>query len=422
MDPYIALKFVLLFGLFGLSAFFASSEASLFSLTTLHLHKMKEEGSRRLSAVRSLLQHPRRLLITIIVGNESVNVMISALTAAVFIHFLGDDGKWAAVAVLTPLLLVFGEALPKTMAKLRPISTSQRVAPLLSLFSAAIHPFVRILETLSEWIAGPLKAGGAEGRDALTEGELKVLVDAGHEEGALEKTHRDLIHRIFELGDRNVETIMTPRIDMFCLPLSIGMNDLKREILEGGYSRVPVYGTNRDDILGILYAKDLLQGLLEGEKEPTLPSLLRKPYFVPRERSAESLLRDFQIRKIHMAVVVDEYGGVAGLVTMEDILESLFGEIYDERDIREKLYHVIDDQNIIVSGRMPIGDFNDLTGAAVSSEDFETLGGFVFHLFGRLPVQGEEVLFGGMTFRVERMRGSGIWRIRVTLQREAEGS
>jgi putative hemolysin len=265
-------------------------------------------------------------------------------------------------------------------------------------------------------MTGPFKAGGPDGREGLMEDELRVLIDAGHEEGVLEKTHRDLIHRVFKLGDTDVEAIMTPRIDMFCLPLSLGMSDLKREILEGGYSRVPVYGTDRDDILGILYAKDLLQGLVGDEKEHTLMSLLRKPYFVPLERRADSLLKDFQIRKIHMAVVVDEYGGVAGLVTMEDILENLFGEIYDERDIREKLYHFIDDQNIIVSGRMPIEDFNALAGTAISSEDFETLGGFVFHLFGRLPVKGDEIRFEGMTFRVERMRGAGVWRIRVTMK------
>ena len=416
MDPYITFKLVLLFCFFVLSAFFASSEASLFSLTPLHLHKMKEEKSRYLSAVRKLLQYPRRLLITIIVGNESVNIMISAVTAAIFIHFLGDDGKWVAVAVLTPLLLVFGEAVPKTIAKIKPISTSQRVTPFLSAFATAAYPVVRTLEKLSEWMMGPFKAGGPDGREGLMEDELRVLIDAGHEEGVLEKTHRDLIHRVFELGDTDVEAIMTPRIDMFCLPFSLGMSDMKREILEGGYSRVPVYGTDRDDILGILYAKDLLQGLVGDEKEHTLMSLLRKPYFVPLERRADSLLKDFQIRKIHMAVVVDEYGWVAGLVTMEDILENLFGEIYDERDIREKLYHFIDDQNIIVSGRMPIEDFNALAGTAISSEDFETLGGFVFHLFGRLPVKGDEIRFEGMTFRVERMRGAGVWRIRVTMK------
>jgi CBS domain containing-hemolysin-like protein len=346
--------------------------------------------------------------------------MISALTAAIFINFMGDDGKWVAVAVLTPLLLVFGEAVPKTIAKIKPISISQRVTPFLSAFSTATYPIVRTLEKLSEWMTGPFRAGGPDGQEGLMEDELRVLIDAGHEEGVLEKTHRDMILSVFELGDTDVEAIMTPRIDMFCLPASLGMSDLKREILEGGYSRVPIYGTDRDDILGILYAKDLLQGLVENEKELTLMSLLRKPYFVPLEKRADSLLKDFQIRKIHMAVVVDEYGGVAGLVTMEDILENLFGEIYDERDIREKLYHFIDDQNIIVSGRMPIEDFNDLAGTGISSEDFETVGGFVFHLFGRLPVKGDEIRFEGMTFRVERMRGAGIWRIRVTMKKGAE--
>ena len=421
MDLYITFKFLLLFCLFLLSAFFALSEASLFSLTTLHLHKMKEEGSRRLVTVQNLLRYPRRLLITIIVGNESVNVMLSALTAALLIRFLGDEGKWVAVAALTPLLLVFGEAVPKTVAKIRPIPTAQRVAPFLSAFSAAAYPLVRSLEKLSGWMTGSDRAGGSKGREGLTEGEFRVLIDAGHEEGALEKTDRDLIHRVFELGDTDVETIMTPRIDMFCLPLSLGLKDLKKKVIEGGYSRVPVYGTDRDDILGILYAKDLLQGPLGDEKDVTLMSLLRKPYFVPLEKRADSLLRDFQIRKIHLAVVVDEYGGVAGLVTMEDILECLFGEIYDERDIQEKLYHVIDDHHVIVSGRMPVGDFNALMGTRISSEAFDTLGGFVFHLFGRLPSKGDEIGFDGMVLRVERMRGAGIWRIRVT-RTEREGA
>jgi putative hemolysin len=173
LDPYITFKLILLFCLFVLSAFFASSEASLFSLTPLHLHKMKEEKSQYLSAVRKLLQYPRRLLITIILGNESVNIMISALTAAIFIHFLGDDGKWVAVAVLTPLLLVFGEAVPKTIAKIKPISTSQRVTPFLSVFSTATYPVVRTLEELSEWMTGPFKASGPDGQEGLMEDELR---------------------------------------------------------------------------------------------------------------------------------------------------------------------------------------------------------------------------------------------------------
>ncbi len=414
MDPYSAIELILLLCLFAAAGFFSSSEASLFSLTPLHLQKMRIEKSKRLPAVQTLLQYPRRLLITIIAGSESVNVMISALAAAVFIRLLGDQGKWVSILVLTPLLLVFGEAVPKTIAKLNPIAVSQRITPLLAAFSKVFSPLVWVLDGFSGSLMGLFKGGEKAGRDGLTEEELRVLVDAGHKEGVLEKTHRDLIHRVFELGDISVEDIMTPRTDMFCLPLSLSPRDVKKEILRNGYSRVPVYGTDRDDVLGILYAKDLLQVFAKGEKNPSIWSLLRKPYFIPLEKRADSLLRDFQVRKIHLAVVVDEYGGVEGLVTMEDILESLFGDIYDERDRKENLYRVIDDRTIVASGRMPIDDFNAATGTNIPTEDFETIGGFVFHLIGRLPVKDEEVRFDGHVFRVERMRRARVWRVRVT--------
>ncbi len=413
MDPYLTFKLAVLFCLFAISGFFASAEASLFSLTPLHLHKMREDESPRLSVIRELLRYPRRLLITIIACNESVNIMISSLTALIFIRIFGDSGKWTAIAVLTPLFLVFCEAVPKTVAKINPIAISKVVSPLLLLFFRLLLPVSWVLEKVSGWLMGPFRPTEPSEGGELTEGELRVLIDAGHEDGVLQKPHRDLIHRVFELADTTVEEIMTPRIDMFCLPVSLTLDEMKKEILKSGYSRVPVYGVDRDDIIGILYAKDLLLATASGGRESDVRVLLRKPYFVPMEKEADSLLKDFQVRKIHMAIVVDEYGGVAGLVTMEDILESLFGDIYDERDTKERHYRVIDGQTVVVSGRMPIEEFNALTGMNIPSEDFDTVGGFVLHLFGRLPSRGEEVHYDGIVFRVERMRGASIWRVRV---------
>jgi len=420
LDPYLTFKLAVLFFLFVVSGFFASAEASLFSLTPLHLHKIRGEESPRLSTIRELLRYPRRLLITIIACNESVNIMISSLTAVIFINLFGDQGKWTAIAVLTPLFLVFCEAVPKTVAKTNPIAISQAVSPLLVLFFRLLLPVSWVLDKVSGWLTGPFQPSEPLGKDELTEGELRVLVDVGHEEGVLQKPHRDLIHRVFELADTTVEEIMTPRIDMFCLPVSLTLDEMKKEILRSGYSRVPVYGMDRDDILGILYAKDLLLAMASGRWEADARELLRKPYFVPMEKEADSLLKDFQVRKIHMAIVVDEYGGVAGLVTMEDILESLFGDIYDERDIKERYYRVLDGQTLVASGRMPIEEFNALTGMNIPSEDFDTVGGFVLHLFGRLPSRGEDVRYDGAVFRVERMRGASIWRVRVTREEVKE--
>lgn len=419
MDPYITGKLVLLFFLFLFSGFLASSEAALFSLTSLHLHKMREENSPFHQSVQRLIQYPKRLLITIIVANETVNILMSSVMAGVCIYIWGDSGKWAAIAVTTPALLVFGETIPKTLAKISPIRFSSLVAPPLTLIYRLEKPVVAFFDGVSGRIIRMLGLGERESR-GLLESEFRTLVDVGLEEGILEKSQRDLIHRVFELGDTRVADIMTPRVDMFCIPLDTPAGQLKEKIVRHAYSRIPVYKSNPDDITGVLYAKDLLAGLSQGIDLSGITPLLRKPYFVPQERSAESLLKDFQKRKMHMAVVVDEYGGIAGLVTMEDILESLFGDIYDERDTRESLFHRVDDRTIIVSGGMSVEDFNTLADSAVSTKDFDTVGGYVFHLFGRLPAKGEMISSDGLVFRVERLAKARILRIRVTMQEKKE--
>lgn len=420
MDPYITGKLVLLVLLFLFSAFFATSEAALFSLTSLHLHKMREENSPFLNFVEKLLRYPKRLLITIIVGNETVNILMSSLMGGIFIYLLGDRGKWAAIAVTTPALLILGETIPKTVAKINPIRFSSIVSPLMSLIYRIEKPLVLFLDGLSGRIIRVMGMGKEESR-GLLESDFRTLVDAGLEEGVLERPQRDLIHRIFELADTPVADIMTPRVDIFRLPLSMPMEQMKEEIIRYAYSRVPVYSGKPDNIIGVIYAKDLLAGLSQGKEFASVAPLLRKPYFVPLERTADSLLKDFQRQKMHLAVVVDEYGGIAGLVTMEDILESLFGDIYDERDTRESLYHRVDDNTVLVSGSMPVDNFNELMGESISSDDFDTLGGYVFHLFGRLPVKGESIASERLVFRIERMGKARILRIRVTRKETEDG-
>lgn len=418
MDPYITGKLVILILLFLLSAFFASSEAALFSLTSLHLHKMREERNPFFNSVQKLLLYPKRLLITIIVGNETVNVIMSSLMAGLFIYLLGDNGKWTAIAVTTPAILVLCETIPKTVSKINPIRFSSLAAPLLALVYRIEMPLVIFLDGLSGRIIRLMGVGEQE-RRGLLESEFRTLVDTGLEEGVLEKAQRDLIHRIFELRDTTVGEIMTPRVDMFCLPLSMPVEQMKTEIIRYAYSRIPVFSGSPDNITGVLYAKDILSGFSREKEMTSIEQMLRKPYFVPLERSADSLLKDFQKKKMHLAIIVDEYGGIAGLVTMEDILESLFGDIYDERDTRESLYHRVDDRTMLVSGNLGIDDFNELMGDSIPSGDFDTLGGYVFHLFGRLPVKGESIASERFLFRVERMGKARILRIRVTFREGA---
>ncbi|HET6489199.1 MAG TPA: hemolysin family protein [Syntrophales bacterium] len=414
MDPYVTFKLILLGFCLLLSGFFASSEAALFSLSPLHLHKMKEERFPFLSLVERLLQTPRRLLITILAGNEAVNITLSAVTTALFIGIFGERGGWLTIVVATPVLMLFGEAIPKTIGKTYSMRISSMVSPLMALVQKVEFPVVWVLERLSGYILGPLRKKGSEGEDAIMEEEFRSLVDAGHQEGILDAGQRDLIHRVFELADTPVSDIMTPRVDMISAPVTKALGDLRREIIEQGYSRIPVYGTGPDDIIGILYARDLLGLMAEGKAPSSVEPLLRKPYFVPEERSADQVLRDFQKRNMHVALVVDEYGGISGLVTMEDILEALFGDIYDERDTRERPYRRIDDRNLTVSGAMSIDEFNSLIGTSIPSEDYGTVGGFVFHLFGRLPSRGDRISFDGLSFLVRKVKGTRILSVRVT--------
>ncbi len=418
MDPYSTFKLILLAVLFSLSAFFASSEASLFSLTSLHLHKLREDRFPFADYVQKLLAKPRRLLITIIVGNEIVNILMSTLVAGIFIMLFGKKGAWLAVAVVSPMLLIFAEAIPKNLAKTSPLQFASGVSPLMTFFSALEFPLVRVFEKLSGLILMPFGRKDIPENPAVMEGEFRTLIDVGLEEGILNKNQRDLIHRVFDLEDTEVGEIMTPRVDMFCLPVSMSMEEIRKRIVRHGFSRIPLYGVDRDDIIGILYAKDLLADLSGGRPKESPAMLLKKPYFIPLEKSAGNLLKDFQTRKLHLAIIVDEYGGIAGLVTMEDILESLFGDIYDERDTRKKMYHVLDERTTIVLGTMPIDDFNEVAGAALSSEDYDTVGGYVLHLFGRLPGKGDEVEDEAFVFRIEKMARARIIRIKV-LKKEA---
>jgi CBS domain containing-hemolysin-like protein len=415
VDHDITIKLFFLFILLLLSGFFSGSEASLFSLTTLHLHKIKEDKNPFFSYVKKLLASPRRLLITIIVCNDSVNITIAALTTSIFLYLFGIDGKWMAIAVTTLTLLIFGDAIPKTFAVNYPIKFSTSVSLPLTFFSRIVRPIVWVLEKISDLFVHLFGKTVPMPSSVLTEDEFITLVDVGHQEGALEESQKDLIHRVFELADTTVSDVIIPRVDMFCLPISMTAEEMGRQIIKSRYSRIPVYGTDRDDILGILHAKYLLKKISkESNIKTNIKKLLKEPYFVPLERSIESMLRDFQIRKIQMAIVVDEYGGVAGIVTLTDIMKNLFADIYDEYNVRKNLFYRVDDGTVMVSGAMDIADFNELIETAIPEEDFDTVGGFIFHLFGKLPARGDEVDFEIYTFKVEKISKTRIMTVRVT--------
>ncbi len=333
MDIDAPIRLYLIFFLFWALVFFAASESSLFGLGRLGLQKLKEEGHPRFSLLEELLKRPRRLIISLLIGNEAVNVAISSLTSALFITLWGDRAKWLAIPAVVMGILLFGEVIPKTVGVRHPDKIAPLVAYPVGRFLKLVGPFHWVIR----WIVdGIFKAAGIRpepSRGHLTEAYFKDLVEASQRDGALEEGEKHLIHRVFKFGDQTVRDILTPRSAIFALPFSVTFHEAIQILKERRFSRVPVYRRNLDEIVGILYAKDLLgEGGRKKFEEEGWESILRKGHFVPQGKKLDVLFKELQRRRIHLAIVVDEYGKTIGLVTLEDILEELFGEIYDEHD------------------------------------------------------------------------------------------
>ncbi len=330
MELIILVKIILIFTLLCFSAFFSGSETALFSLGSVKLFQLKESNHPKASLIQELIEKPRRLLISILVGNECINITASALAASICISLAGTQGKWLAIAIMTPLILVFGEVIPKTIAVSYSEKTSLLVAKPISIFARIIFPIRWIIRIVVDRLTSLLGKQEEKEESIFFEEEFKELVDVGHKEGIIEKEEREMIHKILKFGDTIVSSIMTPRSDMFSLPYDSDIDHIIREINENHFSRIPIYKQEKNNIIGVLNAKDLLT--LRNKQGSTIISTIRKPYFVPKGKKIQEVLNEFQDKKIHLALVVNEYGSVIGLVTMEDLLEELFGEIYDEFD------------------------------------------------------------------------------------------
>jgi putative hemolysin len=413
MDRLI-LDALLLLGFVALSAFLAGAEAAYFSLSrlgTTHLEPDESPGHARLAR---LLQNPHDLLITLLVGVTLVNIASSALATEVATGLVGPKGVGLAIAVMIFLIVVFGEVLPMTIAVGAPHRFGLLAArPVLAL-AYVLTPVRELLGALTTW-ASRLTTPHELASAAITEAELRTLVEVGHREGVVERTEREMIHGVFELGDTTVGDIMTPRTDVFGLDVATPPDRLLAEVRAHLHHRVPIYEGSLDNIVGILSTTDLLPYYAGLPPDFSVRRLLAAPYFVPETKRADALLREFRGKKLRTAIVVDEYGGTAGLVTLEDILEEVVGEIRDEFDPDERLAQPVDERTYRVAAKMPVADFNAVTGLRVSDENFDTVGGWVLDLFGRLPHRGESVEAGGVRVTVEKVHRTRIIEVLVRL-------
>jgi len=391
------------------AAFFSVSETALFSLNTVQIERFRERGGAVGRLIASMLQRPSNLITTFLVGKAIVTVALSVTATSVALIWYGSGGEYLAILVSTIILLIC-EVTPKNVGLLYPESIARLIAWPTQVIVYALLPMRWSLRKLvdalmAEYVGPPISL--------TTTDELKSLVELSKDEGIIDQAERNLIQRVFEFGGHRVSQIMTPRMDVFALEINELLATALPKIKDNRFSRVPLYEGSTDQIVGILYAKDLLPYSRHSEPEVKLRDLLHPVFFVPESKRIDDLLREFQRNKVHMAIVVDEYGGVSGLATMEDALEELVGEIVDEFDIEEILYRQIDPQTYVVSAKMALGEFNKKLGVSIPRDDADTIGGHVFHLFGMLPKRGESVSAYGLTFTIEHVKGPRILEIRV---------
>jgi CBS domain containing-hemolysin-like protein len=401
------------------SALLTGAEAAYFSLGRARLKKLAEAHDKDPGPLTPLLKRPHELLVTLLVGITVVNIGASALATAIAEQLFGPLGLAVAIAAMMFLLPVFGEVLPMTLAVERPERFSRWASWPVGWLSVVLSP-VRAL--LGGFTAVTLKVVGSErrrGEPEISEEELRTLVDVGAREGVVDRTEREMIHGVFELEDTLVREVMVPRPDMFGLELATPAGELLDLLREHLHSRVPVYEESLDQIVGILYTKDLLPHLRGLPPDFDLRAYLHPPYFVPESKRADALLREFQAKKLHMAIVVDEYGGTAGVVALEDLLEELVGEIRDEFDEEERLIQPLGDRTFRVAGRLPIDDLNTVAGLKISSEAYDTVGGWVLDLFGRVPHKGEKKETAEATVTVERIERTRVVEVLVALRNAA---
>ncbi len=416
MDSLVVLELCGLGLLLVCSALLTGAEAAFFSLGRARLRELARDEGEEPGPLTPLLRQPHELLVTLLVGITLVNIAASALAASVAGKLFGSLGLAVAIAGMIFLLTVFGEILPMTLAVEHPRRFSLWVSRPVGWLSALLTP-IRV--GLGEFTALTLRVVGSErrrGEPEISEEELRTLVDVGAREGVVDRSEREMIHKVFELEDTLVRSVMVPRPDMFCLDVTTPPAGLLDRLREQLHSRVPVYEESIDQIIGVLYTKDLLPYLRGLPSDFDLRAHLHPPYFVPESKRADALLREFQAKKIHLAIVVDEYGGTAGLVTLEDLLEELVGEIRDEFDEEERLIQKVGPRSFRVSGKLPIDDLNAAVALSIPDKSFDTVGGWVLDLFGRVPHRGEKKDAGDVTVTVEKVQRTRVVEVLVMVR------
>ncbi len=397
-----------LIALIVLSAFFSMSETALFSLSRIRLRTLLAKKVKGADTIKKLKDNPHKLLSTILIGNNLVNVGAASLATAIAFKIIPDYAVAVSTGVLTLVILIFGEIIPKSFATHNNEKISLSVARPIRFLSHLLAPVIKLLDLITGTFVKPVK------KPALTEEDLKAAVDMGREAGFIKETEKDLIKNIFKFDDVNVSEIMTPRTDMFCVSVDSTLRKVLPSIIRANYTRIPVYEGSLNRIVGILNMKDLIPILKRKEIDIPVKKIMYKPFFVPENKKVDSLLKQFRKRKEHMAIVVDEHGLVTGLVTLENVIEEIVGEIKDEKDRLDPHVKKLSKDTWDVLGKSDIEEVNErMKSRFQEAEDYDTISGLILDKLGRIPKEGEKLVVDRYNIEITEMEDHRIVKVRI---------
>ncbi len=406
---------VLLIILLALSAFFSGSEAALLSISRFKVRYMVEKKRPGAVYIKKLKDNPERLLSTILIGSNLVTTAAAAITTSISIEIFRDKGIGIAIGAATFLILVFGDITPKSIGTNNNERITPIVAPPIWFLSVAISPLIKLLDY---FLKGINKLIGAKKIPIITEEELMMIVKAGEEEGTIKEIENKMIHRIFDFDNTSVSDVMTTKKNMAMVSSETQISDVLKFPTAKRYSRLPVYERHKDNIIGILYLKDMLRLLKDGKLDVKAGHIARKPFFVFEDKKIDKMLRLFQSRKEHMAIVIDKKANVVGLVTIENILEEIVGEIIDESDKINPSISQISKNEWAVKGSAEIEEINSRTGASINASDYIDLDNFIFAMLGRAPRIGDRIAHKDFDLIMDDVQGRKVLRARIVKGRD----
>ena len=396
-----------------LSGFFSGLEVALVGVSKSKVLQLLNSKAKGAKALHKLKSNPSWMMSSVNLGNNLVNVAASALATTIAIRTFGDDGLGIAIGIMTFIILVFGEISPKTYCNANATKISLRFAPILLGFSYVLYPIVKLFELITRVIVK--LAGSSYLPPPITEEEIKDVIDLGMAEKAIEKEEHEMVHGALEFDDIVIRTVMTPRTKMFTLPAKMILFEALPQINQRGHSRIPIYGKSKDDIVGFIHVRDVLKELEKDNKMISLEQMAREPVFASQEKMVSGLLKEMKGRKTHMAIVIDEHGGVEGLVTLEDLIEEIVGEIEDESDkARPVEYYKIDQHTIITNGDIEIDKINQIFKTNVpEGDDYASLNGLLHEKLQDIPKEGDKIEIDSLRIIVEKVTKNKPEKIRI---------